>query len=212
MKAYKTTIILLLLIFIGCQTDKANYEVLTQSKTIEKGDCKVPVNYPQIKWKLDKADQNKVNEMLEKLPEHEYYAQNCSSENPQLVSGKFEILLKTDSVLCIEYQTDITYKNENKRIFHSLVINPNKDASIDFGSLGIEPVDLIPNFDRGKILPYIERYNLENKANINILAYQKGSNYAITWGITESHFIVYPGGEGEWFGNDKIEIPLNELK
>jgi hypothetical protein len=92
------------------------------------------------------------------------------------------------------------------------VINPNKDASVDFGSIGVEPKDLIPNFDRGKILPYVEKYNLDKKDNINLLAYQKGSNYVITWGITESHFIIYPGGEGEWFGYDKIEIPLSELK
>jgi hypothetical protein len=156
---------------------------------------------------LDKGNQNKINEILEELPEHQYYARNCSSVTPQFVSGKFKVLLKTDSVLCIEYQTDILYKDENRTIFHSLVINPNKDASIE-----IEPRDLIPNFDRGKILPYIERYNSEKKANINILAYQKGSNYAITWGITEKNFIIYTGGEGEWFGYDKIEIPLSELK
>jgi hypothetical protein len=207
----KYIVIFLIPIFIGCQTGNSSYEVLTKSKTVEKGDCKVPVDYPQINGERDTANLNKINEILEKLPEHEYYAHDCTSDNPQLASGKFEVLLKTDSVLCIEYQTDIEYKNEHRTIFHSLVINPNKDASIDFGLIGIEPSDLIPNFDRGKILPYIKKYNSDNKDNINLLAYEKGSNYVITWGITESHFIIYPGGEGEWFGYDKIEIPLDEL-
>jgi len=212
MKYLKYVLIVFLPVFIGCQTDDSTYEVLTKSKIVKKENCKVPVDYPQIRWKLDKENYSKINEMLEKLPEHEYYARNCSSNNPQFAKGKVEVLLKTDSVLCIEYQTDIEYKKERRTVFHSLVINPNSDASGDFGSIAVEPNDLIPNFDRGKILPHIEKYNLDNKDNINLLAYQKGSNYAITWGITESHFIIYPGGEGEWFGYDKIEIPLSELR
>lgn len=212
MKHLKYILVIFITAYIGCQTDNSSYEVLAKSKTIEKGDYKVSIDYPQIKWNLDKGNQNKINKILEKLPEHEYYARNCSSDHPHLVSGKFEVLLKTDSVLCIEYQTDIEYKNEHRMIFHSLVINPNKATSIDFGSNVIQPRDLIPNFDRGKILPYIERYNLEKKVNINILAYKEGSSYVITWGITERNFIIYPGGEGEWFGYDKIEIPLSEFK
>jgi hypothetical protein len=185
---------------------------LTNSTIIKKEDCKVPVEYPQIKWKFDKPNHSKINKMLEKLPEHEYYARNCSSNNPQSVKGKFEVLLKTDSLLCIEYQTKIEYKNEHRTVFHSLVINPNRYASDEFGSNEVEPEDVIQNFDRDKIRPYIEKYNSDNKDNINVLAYQNGCKYAITWGLTESHFIIYPGGEGEAFGYDKIEIPFTELK
>jgi hypothetical protein len=198
-------------LLFGCQSDNSSYEVLTKSKIIKKEYCEVPVDYPQIKWKFDNKNHGKINEMLEKLPDHEYYAKNCSSSNPQVAKGRFVVLLKTDSILCVEYQTDIKYKKEHRMVFHSLVINPNKDASVGFGSIGVEPKDLIPNFDRSKILPYIEKYNLDNKDNINLLAYQKGSNYAITWGITKSHLIIYPGGEGEWFGYDKIKIPLSEF-
>ncbi len=212
MKKLKYIILFLVLTLLGCQTGNSNYEVLTKSKTVEKGDCKIPVNYPQINGELDSANLNKINDLLEKFPEHEYYAHNCKSNNPQLVSGKFEVLLKTDSVLCIEYQTDIEDNNGYRTIFHSLVINPNKDASSDLGLIGQEPCDLIPNFDRGRILPYIKKYNSDNKDNINLLAYESGSNYVITWGITENHFIIYPGGEGEWFGYDKIEIPLSDFK
>ena len=207
MKYLNCVLIVLLPAFIGCQIGGSSYEVLTKSKIIKNEDCNVPIDYPQIKWKFNQVNYSKINELLENLPEHQYYARNCSSDNPQLARGIFEVLLKTDSVLCIEYRTDIEYKNEHKTIFHSLVINPNKS-----GSIGLDPKDLIPNFDRGKILPHIEKYNLDHKNNINLLAYQSGSNYAITWGITESHFIIYTGGEGEWFGYDKIEIPLTELK
>ncbi len=212
MRYFNSIIIFSITIFASCQTHNSSYEVIAKTKTIEKGDCKVPVNYPQIIGKQDTSFLNEINKVLEMLPEHEYYAHNCSSDNPQFVSGNFEVLLKTDSVLCIEYQTDIEYKGEHSSIFHSLVINPSKDASIDFGSIGIEPKDVIPNFDRGKILPYIEKYNSDKMDNINLLAYEKGSKYVITWGITANHFVIYPGGEGEWFGYDKIEIPLRELK
>lgn len=211
MNYLKYTLIIFLPVFIGCQTDDSSYEILTKSKIIKKGGCEVPVSYPQINWKFSKQN-TRLNEMIESLPEHEYYADNCSSSDLKFVKGKFEVLLKTDSVLCIEYQTDIEYKDKHRTVFHSLVINPNKDTSGDLGSIEVEPKDLISNFDRGKILPYIERYNLDSKGNINLLAYQKESNYVITWGITESHLIIYPGGEGEWFGYDKIEIPLSEFK
>lgn len=212
MKSLKYILIFLVPIFIGCQAESSNYKVLSKSKTVTKDYCKVPITYPQIQGDIDTVSLNRINEILERLPEHEFYAHNCDSENPQLVSGKFEVLLKQDSVLCIEYQTDIEYKNEHRTVYHSLVINPNGDASIDFGSIGIEPSDLIPDFDRGKLLPYIKKYNSDKKDNVNLLAYEKGSKYVITWGITDKNFIIYPGGEGEWFGYDKIEIPLNELK
>jgi hypothetical protein len=212
MKSLKYILIFLIPIFIGCQTGSSNYEVLYKSKTVTKDDCKVPITYPQIQGDIDTVSLNRINEILERLPEHEFYAHNCDSENPQLVSGKFKVLLKQNSVLCIEYQTDIEYKNEHRTIFHSLIINPNGNAAMGFGSIGIEPIDLIPNFDRGKLLPYIKKYNSDKKDNVNLLAYEKGSNYVITWGITEKDFIIYPGGEGEWFGYDKVEIPLNELK
>lgn len=198
--------------FIGCQADDSSYGVLTKSRTIEKGDCKVPVDYPQIIWKSNRDNQSEINGILEDLPEHEYYARNCSSDDPQTVFGKFEVLLKTDTVLCIEYQTHITYRNKQRVLFHSLVIHPDTDTSLTFTEIVTDPGDLIPNFDRGKILPHIERYNLERKANINTLAYQSESNYVITWGITEQNLIIYPGGEGEAFGHYKIEIPLSEFR
>lgn len=212
MKSLNYILLVLISILIGCQNGSSSYEVIWKSKTIEKRDCQVPVNYPQIFGKLDTASLNKINEILAKLPEHEYYARGCTTDNPQFVSGSFEVLLKKDNVLCIEYQTDIEYKNEHRTIFHSLVINPNGNASKNFDSIWIEPRDLIPNFDRSKILPYIKKYNAENEHDINLLAYEKSSRYGITWGITEKNFIIYPGGEGEWFGYDKIKIPLDEFK
>lgn len=198
--------------FFGCQTGSSNYEVLTKSKTVTKDDCKVPISYPQIQGDIDRVNLNKLNEILDRFPEHEFYARNCASENPQLVTGNFEVLLKKDSVLCIEYRTDIEYKNEHSTVFNSLVLNPYGDASMDFGSIGIEPSDLIPDFNRGKLLPYIKKYISDKKDHVNLLAYEKGSNYVITWGITDKNFIIYPGGEGEWHGYDKIEIPLSELE
>ena len=196
-------------VLIACKKGK-NYEVLTKSKVIEKNECSIPVDFPQISWKQKNEDANEINQMLESLPEHEFYARNCSSEYPQNVIGNFKILLETDSLLSIEYQTHIKYKDQSKIIFHSIVINPNKNFTNGFASIIVEPKHVIKGFGRDKILPYVEKYNESNNANINILAYQKDSNYAISWGISDSHIIIYVGGEGEFFGTDKIEIPLNE--
>ena len=60
-------------------------------------------------------------------------------------------------------------------------------------------------------MEYINYYSKRNKVAINLLAYETGSNYNITWSISNKYLNIYAGGEGEWFGEYKIQIPLNEL-
>jgi hypothetical protein len=129
------------------------------------------------------------------------------------VIGNYKILLQTDSILSFEFQTLIN-RGEKKKdtIYHSIVINPKQKDTLKLGLLVIEPNQIIPNFKRGMIYPYIQKYKSENNTSVNLLAYETGSNYAITWAISENNFIVYVGGEGELFGKNKVEIPLNELK
>lgn len=58
----------------------------------------------------------------------------------------------------------------------------------------------------------MEAYNKKSQETVNLFAYKSGSSHVITWGVSEDDFILYVGGEGEWFGYDKIKIPLKELK
>jgi hypothetical protein len=71
---------------------------------------------------------------------------------------------------------------------------------------------ILKGFDRGKLKPYVDRYNKTSKYVANILAYDTESRYVITWGMTKNDFLLYVGGEGEGFGYHKIVIPFINLK
>jgi len=214
MKNLKYILIIGFLIY-GCESKNAEYEILKRTKIIKKDNCEIPISYPEIKGLLDKVKMGKLNEIFEDYAEHEYYAHNCKKTDikKNQVSGNYKILLQTDSILSIEFQTLINRGRTKKdTVYHSLVINPKQKDTLKVGLLGIEPNEIIPNFERGMIYPYIQKYSSKNNDYVNLIAYETGSNYVITWAISEKNFIVYVGGEGEWFGNKKIEIPLNELK
>jgi len=94
--------------------------------------------------------------------------------------------------------------NSIDTIFHSLVLDPKKFDDKEFGYLQSDPKSIIPNFVRGDLLKYVEEYNTNNSYKINEFAYATGSKHIITWGLSENHFLLYVGGEGEWYGNKKI--------
>lgn len=191
------------ILIFGCKSEKGEYEIINQTKIISKENCKIQISYPKIKGVKSKE---KLNEILENFPEHEYYAKNCGK-------GEYQILLKTDSILSIEFRTLINReKQKTDTIYQSIVFNPNRKIKSEFYELLINIENVIPNFERGMIYPFIKKYSLENKLEINLLAYETGSNYAITWAISKDNIIFYTGGEGEMFGHNKIEIPLNKLK
>ena len=198
----------------SCQKSNCGYEIIKRNKTITKDNCKIPISFPEIRGLADKERMTKLNEIFEKIPDHEFYAKDCEQKGKSKVIGNYEILLQNDSILSIEFQTLI--ERQNKRIdtvYHTVVVNPKVKDTSKFGILGIEPNKIVTNFDRGKIYPYIKKYSTEKLKNqINLLAYEKGSNYEITWAVSEKDFIIYLGGEGEWFGKNKLKIPLDKLK
>jgi len=203
------------ILIFGCKSEKGEYEIINQTKIVNKENCKIQISFPKIKGIKSKEKLIKLNELLENIPEHEYYAKNCGkTETGKFkVKGEYEILLKTDSILSIEFRTLINReKQKTDTIYQSIVLNPNRKIKSEFYELLINIENVIPNFERGMIYPFIKKYSLENKLAINLLAYETGSNYAITWAITKDNIIFYTGGEGEMFGNNKIEIPLNKLK
>jgi hypothetical protein len=214
MKTLKYILIIGLLIY-ACESKNTDYEILNRTKIIKKDNCEIPILYPEIKGLLDKVKMAKLNEIFEDFAEHEYYAHNCDKTNIEKnqVTGNYKILLQTDSILSIEFQTLINRGGTKKdTVYHSLVINPKQKDTLKDRLLIIEPNEIIPNFVRGMIYPYIQKYSSENNDYVNLLAYETGSNYVITWAISEKNLIIYVGGEGEFFGHHKIEIPLSDLK
>ena len=198
----------------GCESDKNAYEIIKRTKTVSKDNCQLQISFPQIEGLQDVEKMAELNKVLEKFPEHEYYAKDCEQKKIKRdeVSGDYRILLKNDSILSIEFQTLIQRENlKTDTIYHSVVVNPKQSYKSKIGIVGIEPKQILPDFKRGMIYPYIKKYSIENNKHVNLLAYETNSNYVITWAISEKDFIVYVGGEGEWYGKNKIKIPLKKL-
>lgn len=212
----KTYIYIFIIGFLicGCESKNTEYEVLNRKKIIKKDYCEIPISFPEIIGLSDKLKMTKMNEILEDFVEHEYYARNCEMNDitKSQVKGDFKILLQTDSILSIEFQTLINSGGTKiDTIYHSFVVNPEQKETPKVELLAIRPKQIIPNFERGMIYPYIQKYCTDNNFHVNLLAYKTGSNYIITWAISEKYFIVYVGGEGEWYGDKKIKIPLKEI-
>ena len=212
MKTLKYILIFGILIY-SCQSNRDGYAINERNEIITKDKCKIPISYPEISGLADREKTNKLNKILKEFPEHEYYARKCENNGKSNVKGDYQILLQNDSILSIEFRTLIERQNKKvDTVYHSIVLNPKAKDTNEIGIVGIEPNEIIPNYERGKIYPYVKKYSVENNDYINLLAYETGSNYVITWAVSDKDFIIYVGGEGEWFGNNRIKIPLNELK
>jgi hypothetical protein len=206
-------ILLLGFLICGCEQNNDGYKIKNRTKTISKENCQVAISFPEIINLDDDEKMAKLNQVLENFPEHEYYARNCGKDNQNKIRGEYQVLLQNDSILSVEFRTLIQRANKKvDTVYHSVVVNPNRKSTLENEILGIEPNEIIPNFKRGMIYSYIEKYSSENENYINLLAYETGSNYVITWAVTEKEFIVYVGGEGEWFGHNRVKIPISELK
>ena len=203
-------IFIVFIIISSCISKENKYKIINRTKIIRKGNCKIHVSYPEITGLKQKQKQKNLNSVLENLPEHEYYASsNCKDKNS--VNGEYQVLLSNDSILSVEFRTIIKWKNrKTDTIFKTLVLNPNKENDNELTA--IELKQIIPNFERGLIFPYVEKYEKNHNAGINLLAYKTGSKYVITWSISDKYLNVYVGDEGEWSGYHKIKIPLNEIK
>ncbi len=193
----------------------ANYKIERAFESlVDDESCKVEYYYP--KYFTDNADATELNQILKTFADTEYYTHRCDKTQKEktIVSGDFDVLLQTGTVLSIEFRTQIITENSRDTVYHSLVMNPEKfeiDGGENFPFLPT-PELMFPNFDRDILKAFVEEYNRKYNKSVNVLAYETGSKYAITWGVTKDTFILYVGGEGECFGYDKIEIPRNLLK
>lgn len=216
MKQLKYISIIGILILNSCSNSE-EYKIEKNFKSVVNNqNCQIEYYYPKFISNKSKKGEIELNEILEKYADYEHYAQRCDEKKVEkrIIKGDYKITLKTEDKLSIEFRTVIINFGGNRMdtIYHSIVLNPKKIGDKEFSFFQSDPKFVIENFDRGDLYKYVEEYNTKNQDKVNLLAYESGSNYVITWGISEDNFLLYVGGEGEWFGNDKIEIPINELK
>jgi len=207
--------IILILILNSC-FNSIDYDIEKKFKSVIKTEnCEIEYYYPKLKIHNSKIDLSELNELLEQHIDYGVYAHRCDEEQnkKRIIKGDYQILLKTADKLSIEFITEIIRYGGNQldTVYHSIVVMPQQIGEKIEKYVIFEPEELIPKFDRSNLLEHVKKYNNENQNTINLLAYKTGSTYAITWGLTEKDFILYVGGEGEWYGDDKIRIPITEL-
>jgi len=202
-----------MLILFGC-TNLEEYKIERKFKVIANNkNCKIEYYYPKF---LSSNSTLVVNELFEKYVDYDYYNRNCDEreKGKLIIKGDYQITLQTTDLLSIEFLTEI-FVDDHKYIdtvYQSLVLNPKKRNEKKISKFLFDLRLLTPNFDRGKLYKYAKEFNEKSQNKINLRAYETNSNYAISWGLTQNDFLLYVGGEGEWFGYDKIRIPLTELK
>ncbi len=208
--------ILTLVALYSC-TPSPDYKIERKFKSLIKNEnCQIEFYYPGFEVKGSSLNISQLNDLFERFPDYKYYGHRCddSSSEKRKVKGDYKILLQTKDILSIEFTTQLSRPTGPviRTVYHSLVLDPRKITDQDNSRYKIEPESLFPNFDRGVLKKYVDDFNKTNNKYVNLLAYESGSRYVITWALTKDKFILYVGGEGEAFGYDKIEIPINEVK
>lgn len=210
-------LIIVALITYGCSIS-IDYSIKKKFlSVVDNENCKISFFYPEFSSIRSNIDVEPLNEMFEKGTDIElHYLNQCNTEQQQkmIIKGDYKVTLKTSDILSIEFTT-VTEEEKYgiDTVYFSFVIDPKKVGKKDISYFKTDPKSLIPNFDRGDLYKYVKKYNEEKKKNVNLLAYETGSNIGIHWGISKKNFLLYVGGEGgEGFGNGKIKIPLDELK
>ncbi len=205
------------LLFISCSNSE-HYEIAKKFKSVvDNENCQVDYFYPKFIEKESNLGLTELNEILEQYVDYERYARRCDENisEKSIIKGDYQITLKREDRISIEFITSIIHYGGNRfdTVFHSIVLNPKNFDKRKISYIYQDPGLLIPNFDRGNLYKYVEQYNKKkNQSNVNLLAYESGSKYVITWGLSENEFLLYVGGEGEWNGNHKIRIPIRETK
>jgi len=216
MKQLKYISLIGILILNSCSNSE-EYTIEKNFKTVVNNqNCQIEYSYPKFISNDSKDEEAELNAILEKYVDYAYYAHRCDKkiDEKRIIKGDYNITLKTEDKLSIEFITEIIHFGGNRMdtVYHSIVLNPKKIGDKEFSIFQPDPKFVIPNFDKGDLHKYVEEYNSNHFDKVNLIAYESESNYVITWGISENDFILYVGGEGEWFGKDKIRIPINELK
>lgn len=216
MKLLKYISIIGILILNSC-SNSGEYKIEKKFKSVVNNEnCKIEYFYPEFITKYSIDEVSELNNFLERHVDYESYAYKCDEKKNEkrIIKGDYKITLKTENNLSVEFVTNIINFGGNRMdtIYHSIVLKPKKIGEKMESIIQLDPKSIIPNFDKEDLYEYVKEYNSKSQNKINLRAYEPKNNYAITWGINEDEFLLYVGGEGEWFGNDVIRIPMNELK
>ena len=213
-KVFFYVVALLGLMGWGSCTNPNGYRVERKFKSLVDDErCSVSFFYPALKWD-DGTTNRELDFILENCVEYEQYTRNCDAHTgaKNVIKGDFKVTFATKDLLSIEFTEDVlSYGGREKhQIYHSIVLNPELLKTGQIAAFE-RPEDLFPQFDRGRLYPFVSAYNGKHQRQINLRAYETGSNYALNWGISATDLILYVGGEGECYGEDRIFIPLDAL-
>ena len=210
--------ILLIGIFIlNCCSNIGEYRIERNFKSVVNNqNCVIKYYYPKFISNDSREGGDELNDILAQYVDYENYAHNCSSikNEKRIIKGDYKITMMTEDILSIDFITEINFGKDDLQdtVYHSIVVDPKKIGDERLSFLQSDPKLLLPEFDRGDLYNYVEDFNSKNQDKINLIAYKSMSNHVLTWGISKDTFLLYVGGEGEWFGKHKLKIPLSELK
>ena len=194
MKKINYIAVLILIVLSSC-SDSVDYNIERKFKSfIATENCSIEFYFPEVRLRDSRLNLTELNDLLERLPDYKYHGHRCNEANvnKRIIKGDYKIGLQNKDVLSIEFITQIGQSGEQRvmTVYHSLVVNPKK---FDENKYLLNPENLFSNFDRGILKKYVESFNKTNNQTVNLLAYKIGTNYAITWGLTEEKFILYVG-------------------
>ncbi|MCB0395733.1 MAG: hypothetical protein KDD36_03715 [Flavobacteriales bacterium] len=193
--------LLLVMLSTGCQK-ATNYKLVdrTENYTSINGRCTVEYNYPVLVQSSGDSVTLALTGIKE-ISDFERFIQRFSEGDSNLtVHVQYKILQQTDSLLCLEYTTQM--KGHQRKIFHSLTLSP----------LTLKQYEL-SDFFKGDymsvISSHVTAFCEKNKIFLNMRPYEDDrSGYHVNFTVTEDHLILYAGAEGDFHGYYKINIPL----
>ncbi|MFZ6051410.1 hypothetical protein [Halocola ammonii] len=203
-------LILASLSFFACQNNSQLEIEKVEETFVSREGAKVYFSYPRIE--SGPADSIKVvlNEWMKNIAElrEKKVAEKEFTKSEADIVYEYSILFQNDSLLSLENRTIYQAStDQNVPIVYRPIIMNHQN-----GNGYIAPESLWPNFERSKLIPYLEKTMSSFHYKPNMNAYKEGSGYLFSFAMTEDSLIVYPGNEGEFFSYDRLPIAFSELQ
>ncbi|MBR9923361.1 MAG: hypothetical protein GYB31_21215, partial [Bacteroidetes bacterium] len=184
------------------------FEVLSKTRSVETPAYSAKATYPQIRGPFPDSILSKTNEFLAERGEVSFETPSSMKEEllgldlDVSVVSDYRVLFENDSLLSFEIWTIKTHLNSiADTSYYPLVLNKSDLRWY------VVPEALFPQFDRELLRPFLPF----GEKHFHKESYETGANSGISWCLAEDAFILYPGGEGEFFGKFRVEIPIEEL-
>jgi hypothetical protein len=165
-------------------SSSSTYQII-DSVTVDTSGCKY--HYPVLVSEAPDSCVQKVNRVLKEF-----------SKGHKV---KYKILFYSDSLICFEF---IGRLSHHENVYNSICIDP----------ISSEFVLPIPFLDVNKLHPFVKKFYKEDASEdygSKAYYYGGGGGATLLYGITKNKLVLYMGGEGEQYGYDRLEIPLEKL-